>query len=129
MTDRSKLLALAEAVEKLSGADREVDAEIALSLGLVGDNTVAHASGWCVGGRDQPQLSPAYTASLDAAMTLVPDICTANLMMGKGRPNAVQVHHFLPGALIPNKQSIASAATPALALTAASLRAQAEALS
>ncbi len=138
---RDEMLALAERVETLSHPCREADALIARAICWRWD-------GWEEGDRKIEEMDlhvlhervanswnsiwrnlPAYTASLDCAMALVPDTCTVNLMMGKGRPTTSQVHHFLPGALIPHKQSIASAATPALALTAAALRARASLLS
>ena len=73
MTTREELRALAERVMALTGADREVDAMIAVALGI-GGNVIATPEGWCVGGPSgQPFLSPAYTASIDAAMTLVPE--------------------------------------------------------
>lgn len=101
MTDKaSELLALAERCEKASGPDRELDAlirrvvfadfvlcgdsgsacaacmmgldatqfpECGAPLGMV-DERASHPSRW----QDDDRL-PAYTASLDAAMTLVPE--------------------------------------------------------
>ena len=65
------LRALAERVMALTGPDREVDAEIAIALGI-GGNTVAMPGGWCAGGpAEQPFLSPAFTVSLDAAIALL----------------------------------------------------------
>lgn len=84
--DSKALLALAERCEAATGADRELDAAIALAqcdkffnagpkheggrdrIGVIvgGDR--------CVPGNGAPDwLVPRYTASLDAALTLVPD--------------------------------------------------------
>ena len=57
---------------------------------------------------------PAYTASLDAAMTLVPEGWNYGIF-----PKCAQLTHGPTTAL---KVVIATAATPALALTAAALR-------
>lgn len=57
--DKDALLALADRVEALTGPDREVDAAI-----------------WCELNGEMAVLTPNlsyYTASLDAAMTLVPE--------------------------------------------------------
>lgn len=61
------LIALAKRCEAAAGPDRELDADIALTQGwaqLRGDNWCGPTGGICV---------PAYTASLDAAKTLVPE--------------------------------------------------------
>lgn len=94
------LRALADRVEKATGPDRGLDVDI------------EHARGW----PDAQWTSDArrYTASLDAAVTLVPRGWTwrvGNLVSGGG-------FAFLGTSL---KEHVA--ATPALALTAAALRA------
>lgn len=67
MTDRDTLLALAERVERLDGPDRVVACLIAKAIGwrpeegAVGSTTSAPWA-WC----------PDFTASIDAAMTLLP---------------------------------------------------------
>lgn len=82
----SELLSLAARVEALSGADREVDGLIASLLGagqFSAMEVIAHANdahGWgdpamCpnwAGTADMFDV-PAYTASLDAAVSLVPE--------------------------------------------------------
>jgi len=140
MTDatRDALLALAERCEQASGPDRELDGEIARALGW----TDVHVSvlnplfqvgrppgvtGW----RDPV---PAFTASLDAALTLVPEGWRVN---GADWSILGQYSWMLKG---PCKKLIMGAdgyeeaggdwfksgvslATPALALCAAALRA------
>lgn len=123
---RAELLALAERVEALSGADREVDAKVALAVGYKtwpdgygegnewedpSGNRLPRARGWGA----QP---PAFTASLDAAMGLVPE-GPGWWWVVNGAPSAAVGH-------APEPAHFAHAATPALALTAAALRARAE---
>ena len=84
MTERATLESLFARVLKGTGPDRELDAEIALAFGIV-----AQRAGNCFYGHNHysvmvldrdyydhdgnaPEL-PRYTASLDAALTLVPE--------------------------------------------------------
>lgn len=94
------LLELADRVEQATGPDRDLDGEI-------------HSG---IGKRDQQwSYAPSYTASLDAAMTLVPEGLDVNLWWGirKGLPLATaEIDAGMVG----------MAATPALALAAACLR-------
>lgn len=134
----SRYLELAERVEALTGPDREVDAQIGAALqrsrviasGYSGESISADAknpghicesvgSGW---------WAPCYTASLDAAMYLVPDGWGWNISWPniKARTSGIlredapcQGEVQLGG----DQRYIVAAATPALALTAASLRA------
>lgn len=114
MTD---LLALAERCEQATGPDRELDARIEAALAEADFDALAndgvHVRDW---------NAPAYTASIDAAMSLVPE----------GREWRVRWCELPDGTWA----SIArigengcglntSAATPALALCAAALRARA----
>ena len=119
MTD---LTELADRVEALEGPCREVDALIWDALGLVSES---HCRLWCrMDGRTDvtramflAAWSPEYTASLDAAMALVPvqslDKVTIQTFGGPG-----------PMALVYPNERFCSAATPALALCAAALRAR-----
>ena len=78
------LLELAEQVATADGPDRELDAEIALALGIVrereGNQFYGHRDhsvmvmerGYYDHVGSAPEL-PAYTASIDAALTLVPE--------------------------------------------------------
>ncbi len=64
-----------------------------------------------------------YTASIDGALTLVPEGCWAEGAFGAGRgTSAIEIH--APMTFDPLGAAVA--ATPALALTAASLRALAQ---
>lgn len=60
----AELIALAERVERLQGPCRETDAKIAEAIGL--------CIGRC-GGHPQDGRLPHFTSSLDAAMSLVPE--------------------------------------------------------
>jgi hypothetical protein len=131
MNRRDELLVLASKVEALDGPDREVDAEIAVSIhggeivwlqaNYTMENYPArkYASADHVGGYGKAPVDP-VTASLDAAMSLVPekwDFAVAS-EEGKGVAGAIRRK--------PHAHADAEAATPALALTAAALRALAE---
>ena len=121
--DRDKLVALALRVEAATGADRELDAEIVraiypdalVCLYEIGDEdpTVFHAEPLI---RNKSVL-PSYTASIDAAMTLVPGGCWAEGSLAS--PGALEIH--APMTYDPLGRGWA--ATPALALCSASLRA------
>lgn len=64
---------LIERLEAASGPDRELDAEIAVAIGL-GKATANHAGRyWKQGDLHVTGEAPAYTASIDAALTLVPE--------------------------------------------------------
>jgi len=85
MTDPTTLLTLAERCEQAAGPDRELDVAIAFACGIV-----THRQGNCFYTKNRycsvmvldydyddteyraPEL-PSYTASLDAAVTLVPE--------------------------------------------------------
>jgi hypothetical protein len=111
MSNRDELLALAERVEALDGPDRDVDAAVAKIIG--------HALlTWRIDGK-RDTTARAFTASLDAAMSLVPE----GWGFVVGVRNGPFADCFDPQ-LYPNQEC--EAATPALALTAAALRALAE---
>lgn len=117
--DKQELIALAERVEKLEGPDRSLDWSIHLRNGLEG-----------VGAYGQ---HPHYTASIDAAMTLVPEGDGIGFQVGHGagmQANAGVWAVSTNSADLLDKdfpcpmwQASSSAATPALALCAATLRA------
>lgn len=130
------LLALAERCEQSQGPCRDLDA--AIDVAVSGDagawvveakvgSMFSHKPGWWRDSDDKSHLALEYTGSLDAAMMLLPNGCSANIFLAKDRECAAQVHHFLPGSLIPHKQSLSRGERPAIALTAASLRALATA--
>lgn len=110
------LLLLAEKVEGLEGPDREVDCEILAAVARTDNGPVFAA--------------PAYTASLDAAMSLVPEgwgwlVCQpsekaiASGLLKERTPVMGEVQYGC------DHRYAVAAATPALALVAASLRARA----
>lgn len=116
---KDELVKLAARCEAASGPDRELDREIAISVGHPWD----YVADWGLRGHERPTAFP-YTASIDAAMTLVPEECwevgVRATLGGKGfayisapraEKNAGHIHYG------------ANAATPALALCAAALRA------
>ena len=121
------LLKLAARCEAATGPDREIDAAIAATARHGTEHTWAYGyPAWLAASDGRVHLAkngpsfaaPAYTASLDAAMTLRPKgwdwqyssaTGTARVWLGDGR-----VHN-----------STGNAATPELALCAAALRAKA----
>lgn len=119
---RAELIALAERVEGLAGPCRETDAEIAEAVG----EEHGRKSGWCNSDNGDyyviEECARPYTASLDAAMTLVPEghfwLRLSELTMTVSRPDPNEKRWA--------KHFEAAGATPALALVAASLRAHAE---
>lgn len=120
------LTTLAARVEAASGADRDLDAEIARAAGW---DTVDGEQWWSPADaaerrrlkvsrwRHQPVPLPAFTASLDAAMTLVPE----------GWRKMVDDLDRTPEAIVSTPEQRrswdAAAATLPLALCAAALRA------
>lgn len=109
MTRRAELLALAARVEAATGADRELDAAVAVARHMLPEPY----DGW-----------PRFTASLDAAVSLVPggmQWSVTRRLIGSEWVNTAQVWGI--GA---RSKRDAQAATPALALTGAALRAMAE---
>lgn len=107
--DKATLIALAERVEKAQGPDRELDAEIAAATGT------AVKRDW------DADWAPHYCASLDAAAALVPEGRDWWVRIYNGKPRAAVEHHE-PWSWA---DIACRAATPALALTAAALRARA----
>lgn len=123
MTARETLLALAARCEAATGADRELDIRIGWELDGEGysDADVQYV----VENKHAAAVTP-YTASLDAAMTLVPEgrywsVCNESQLAGKAE--AEVGHHEKHGMAL-----VAWCATPALALCAAALSARAESL-
>jgi hypothetical protein len=78
MTDPTTLLALAERCEQAAGPDRVLDAEITKSFIPRDATHVAHSrDGWSfiIAQEFEWLENQPYTASLDAAVTLVPEGC------------------------------------------------------
>lgn len=116
-TKLADLEALASRVEALSRPDRAIDWEVHLRNGL--DGVGAYGS------------HPTYTASIDAAMMLVPGVFSGQIWLRfnegeRNKPHAAIWSHD-DGHGKPSRVNVeAKAATPALALCAASLRALAK---
>ena len=123
--ERVALLALADRCEVATGPNRAIDRDIGLALGLY-DNPedlgyFFDPAKAVVGGGGETFAPPAYTASLDAAITLVPcdtawtmDSWLPGWSAGVWRPQSGYVVYASRGR---------QAATPALALCDAALRA------
>jgi hypothetical protein len=115
MTDPTTLLALAERCEQAAGPDRELNQDITK---LLVPNNATHIyrsrRGWSFfvydSGKGIEWLeNQPYTASLDTAVTLVPEGCGWMVMSSAAKVGVWPSH----------------GATPALALCAAALRARA----
>jgi hypothetical protein len=110
-----QLMELADRCEKAMGPDRELDEAIL-------------KAGWATGNK-RTDLGPRFTASLDAAMQLVPDgwFWTAmNARDGKEKPIVGQGLAIVASPDDLHAREPSEAATPALALCAAALRARAQ---
>jgi len=126
MTDRTTLLALAERCEQAAGPDRKLDG--AVWCAAVGYSFVKwDGAGVVWRGADgsihhcPADRVPRYTASLDAAVRLVPEGCGYDF--GKNL-----LGYAWGGITMPDHNEVeTSAATPALSLCAAALRARAAA--
>lgn len=114
---------IADAVERLEGPDRWTDGRIAMALEPDADWR-EFADTW---GKCDPEdhgafiMPPQYTASLDAAMMLVPEGMSVHLSRCPGAGAAEIYSHAKRGV----STGTVAAATPVLALVAASLRARA----
>ena len=108
---RIDLLALAERVEKASGPDRELDDAIGRAVGRVEHDGIIIASGY-VG-------TPSYTSSMDAAIRLVPT--PGKWSITSAQHEGWEAWVWLADGSPPDWHA---AATPALALVAAALRAR-----
>jgi hypothetical protein len=128
MTDPATLLALAERCEQAAGADRELDVAIARALGWKPLYRDDYSKWWppaaVADARERKrsilhhptQPLPKFTASLDAAVTLVPEGWFWEVR-DDGVAWVTRPDGGMPG----------TAAAPALALVAAALRARAAA--
>jgi hypothetical protein len=106
----SNLLELAARCEKATGLDREMEIAIAVALE--------------VGGKaDVPINTPSFTASIDAALTLVPSGWHLGILTECNENDGV--HACLTENDEPCRDAVGDAATLPLALVAAALRARA----
>lgn len=131
---------IADRVEAAEGADRELDLAIGLAvLGwkwveddfgdyLILDFGAAHQVGWRKG-EAIPDCIPHITGSLDGAASLIPDGAHFDIRSdgrdGDDEPYAFVHQRHWSGHTIFKTSGSANAATPALALCAAALRARA----
>jgi hypothetical protein len=150
MADTEQLIALAERVERAEGPDRELDALIEVAVFGFPQRAYDQANGLRNRGADPLDKMlwlknwgvPRYSASLDAAMTLVPEGWRVGFEQGSRFDHAPEMcmawvwpfaSEYDPDWQLgqegqqsnPDAQK-GYAATPALALCAASLRAMAE---
>ena len=126
MTDPTTLLALAERCEQAAGPDRELDCHIHALI----EGRNIRPERWIETVRLHDHAVPRYTASLDAAVTLVPEGYYWQAANGKRRHSEPQACADLFVAHGPNRGDMsftADAATAALALCAAALRVRAAA--
>lgn len=118
MSRSDELRVLAEKVQALTGPCRKTDARITYAcsplmreLGSVEDYLATDAC----------KKVRAYTSSLDAAMTLVPDGWCFEVTLWQDKQASASVSQYNPG----EQDYEAKGATPALALAAAALLARA----
>lgn len=113
---------LIERIEAASGPDRELDAEIAREIGRIPPHAGYAAMDDVAWDRGLGYSVPAYTTSIDAALTLVPEGWT---IFHFGGPFNDSPSH----ATVAGGQPIAfcegDGATPALAICAAALKSRA----
>ena len=90
-------------LETAMGPSRELDALIHRHVVMDDEGVVGGlcAEGWVCGVGENPTRSPLYTASLDAALTLVPKGCDVNLRIGyAGDYVGASVVHSIPGKVV-----------------------------
>jgi hypothetical protein len=117
--DPKAMLELADRVEKASGPDRGLDVHIWAAVNGISQAHV-DAIMACVRLSLNVECCPLYTASLDAAMTLVPKEFEYQVESVRGAEARHRAYVERPGVTSFHDRD---AATPALALTAACLRA------
>lgn len=110
------LLTIAERCEAAAGPARDLDADIGEAV-----------TGWERPSGGVWQTTPHYTASLGAAMTLVPEGWAVQIVRtANGKRGGANLYLFSdPSTQEPSGRQQGSAETPALALCAAALRARA----
>jgi hypothetical protein len=125
MTDRDTFLSIARWCEAAEGPDRELDAEI---MRLFTNSVESDDGDWWYGPHDEmPRKVPAFTASIDAALTLVPEGWKWSLHSADD--HSVPCAYCVPNmGRLPWPEWVTDilATSPALALCAAALRARAE---
>jgi hypothetical protein len=123
------IAALADRVEAATGPDRELDALIAVFVGVDHGSKTEWADSETGSYIVYDEVAPRYTASLDAAMTLVPEGMSIKMALHPGE-NFADVYSLGPiyetATGLDRKVLVTfegHAAIPALALCAAALRA------
>ena len=116
--------ALADRLEIATGPDLEIDLRIAMLFHPEWQDIYeGNVAGYVKHG-----LHPAYTASQDAAMTLVPDGWIADILVNADRSAEVTVGHLDERGYYDREEQWAKRPSVAIALCAAALRARAHLL-
>lgn len=118
------LLELAERCEAATGPDRELDKPIAQAVGWT-HFFVQKDMWWRSPNGSSHGDPPRFSASLDAAMTLIDDTCVWGVSKQEHNPGRDYYYQASVMPFGPVPWSEAKAVTPALALCAAALRARA----
>lgn len=125
----SALLDLAARCEAAEGPDRELDLSIALACGVAFKQRPKYRRGHYIGSKPvQTGWKPdplRYTASLDAAMTLVPEGCSVSIEAIVCGDESRCIQADVWSGARPELAMAEVWSTPALALCAAALRARA----
>lgn len=119
--DKQTLLALADRVEAATGPDNDLDCRVAAATGY----TLPEVERYLLPG--QFLVAPNYTASLDAALTLVPDGWNRRLAEDDDHTWYAELRLGFCTSYSASVGCI-RASSPAIAMTAAALRARAKAL-
>lgn len=137
-SERDALIGLAERCEAATGPEWELDAEIAFKMGWrksqghwwTQEQSLAARKAKCaIWATGMPSVLPAFTKSIDAAMTLVPEGWQLRQMAFSGPCADDRKWHLnIYGGSVGRDILVGRGATPALALTAAALRARATAI-
>jgi len=117
----SSLIELAERIESAAGPDRQLDDAIWLAENRAGRGS--ERGGWLY----DLEPAPGYTASIDAAMTLLPIWCgIVRWKIWPDEPSTLDLYKVLRGPSGFLLLDEITAATPALAICAAALRSRGE---
>jgi hypothetical protein len=120
----SDIQRLVERIEGAGGPDRELDDEIAFAVSAMGEKVPCGHTLNRLTGHKSGIAARRYTASIDAAMTLVPEGWSFEVRSsGTGDPGQASVWNPMraPGH---EEYRVSNFATPALALCACALKAR-----
>jgi len=115
--------ALIARLREATGGNTELDAYIHLAVTPeLADSHVREGSGWIIGGNhESPTYAPPYTASIDAALTLLPDKWSWRCNASENRLHSTAI----VGRSYPtNANASAEHSSPAIALCIAALEAR-----